>query len=336
MTRPAVLETATVRPEVLQRELARHLERPGRIVRLDRRRSRYATSHHLEQIHVVLEDGVELELMCKHLGRGGLLPSARGAKPSFLEDSRREPTVYRSLLAPAGLGPRWYGEATDPEAGGSCLLLEKVGGIELYQVGELATWQRVASWLAGMHERLRIAVSSAEPDLACLVRYDAAFYRRWMRRARATFADEPSAARQVGWLAARYEPAVEHLVTRPATVVHGEFYASNVLVHQHDATPRVWPVDWEMAAVGPALVDLAALVAGDWTPGQRRAIALAYREALPEADRPPVDRFLTDLEYCRLHLSVQWLGWSPGWTAPAGHTRDWLRDAMDAAERLGV
>jgi len=335
VTRPTVSDAA-MSSVVLQGELVRYLGRPCRIVRLDRRRSRYATSHLLEELHVVLDDGIELELMCKYLGRRSLLPPARGARPSFLEDPRREATVYRSLLAPAGLGPRWYGEAIDPEAGASCMLLEKVDGSELYQVEELATWRQVAGWLVGMHERLRSAVPSAEPELACLVRYDAAFYRRWMQRAQAALAAEPTADRQVRWLAAHYEPVVEYLVTRPATAIHGEFYASNVLVQQHGATVRVWPVDWEMAATGPALIDLAALVAGDWTPEQRREIALAYWEALPEPDRTGMDLFLTDLEYCRLHLGVQWLGWSPGWTAPPEHASDWLRDAMDAAERLGV
>jgi thiamine kinase-like enzyme len=35
---------------------------------------------------------------------------------------------------------------------------------------------------------------------------------------------------------------------------------------------RVCPVDWEMAAVGPGLIDLAALTAGWWTAHDSRAV----------------------------------------------------------------
>ena len=99
------------------------------------------------------------------------------------------------------------------------------------------------------------------------------------------------------------------------------------------------PVDWEMAAVGPGLVDLAALTAGGWTADERTALALAYHAALAQAGGPPPAReeeFLTALDYCRLHLAVQWSGWSSGWSPPAEHAQDWLGEALSLAEKLGL
>ena len=46
------------------------------------------------------------------------------------------------------------------------------------------------------------------------------------------------------------------------------------------------------------------------------------------------ERFLSSLDYCRLHLAVQWLGWSPSWTPPPEHAQDWLNEALDLAEKL--
>ena len=49
---------------------------------------------------------------------------------------------------------------------------------------------------------------------------------------------------------------------------------SNVLVEV--PTGRVCPVDWEMAGIGPLLLDLAALTSASWSPRERREIAAAY------------------------------------------------------------
>ena len=167
--------------------------------------------------------------------------------------------------------------------------------------------------------------------------YDAAFYDRWLKRA-LTFADrrEPSQRRAIGRIADGYDRVVERLTSIQSTLIHGELYASNVLVQETWEGIRVAPVDWEMAAVGPGLVDLAALVAGGWSDAQRTAIVQAYFEAVPPLHAWPWDDFARALEYCRLHLAVQWLGWSPDWSPPHEHAQDWLAEAVRLAERLDL
>jgi hypothetical protein len=131
---------------------------------------------------------------------------------------------------------------------------------------------------------------------------------------------------------------VERLLDLPVTLIHGEFYASNVLVQQTPMALRVCPVDWEMAAVAPGLMDLAALTAGQWAGTERTALALAYHDALAREGlpSPPIADFLTALDFCRLHVAVQWLGWSPDWLPPAEHRQDWLGEALRLAQRLGL
>ena len=75
-----------------------------------------------------------------------------------------------------------------------------------------------------------------------------------------------------------------------------------------------------------------------WTREERGAMALASYEALPANRIASYDRqaFLTDLEYCRLHQAVQWLGWSPQWAPPPEHAQNWLKDALHSAEILGI
>lgn len=271
-----------------------------------RRPFAYGTSHRVEEIDVVLDDGTRVALIVKEVGRDGLLEEARRAKPGFLADSAREVAVYSGLLATSDLGtPAFYGAVTGER---TLLVLEKVAGVELWQVRELDAWLDAARWLARMH--VTLADRAAEPYL---LRLDAPYYRRWLTRARAQ-------TRALDHVAARYDEVVERLLALPTVVIHGEFYASNILV----SGSRVCPVDWEMAGAGPGLIDLAALTAG-WGEHEQAAIVDAYGEVSAEA-----------LDCCRLHLALQWLGWSPGWSPPPEHARDWLAEALGAADRLGL
>src|SRR5437879_1421833 len=124
----------------------------------------------------------------------------------------------------------------------------------------------------------------------------------------------------------------------PLTFIHGECYASNVLVVAGHGPPRVCPIDWEMAALGPGLMDLAALSAGRWTPTEQHSIVYAYCQASADTGgkRLPMGELDTALDCCRLQLALQWLGWSLDWQPPADHVQNWLGEALGAAHRLGL
>jgi aminoglycoside phosphotransferase (APT) family kinase protein len=313
------------------------------IVGLERRPSAFSSSFALEELDVQLDDGRVLHLMFKDLSRRGLLPEARRGKPPFLYNPLREIETYRKILPALPLStPVFYGAAVDPAAGRYWLFLERVPGVELYQEGELSEWQEAARWLAGLHSHFAPeAAALAQPEASHLIHHDADFYRLWLRRAqRFMRRPDPSSSDadrcSLDLLAQRYHRVVERLAALPATFIHGEFYASNILVQKTPGGVRVCPVDWEMAAVGPGLLDLAALTAGQWNEAERAALALAYREGLAPGypGRVSDDDFLESLDYCRLHLAMQWLGWSAQWSPPTEHSQDWLAEARLLAEKL--
>lgn len=317
--------------DALELVLAEAGSPPPRLIR--RRASEYRTSFPLEELELALEDGSELRLAFKRLEWDALGDQARLAKPEFLHDSLREPAVYAELLAPAALGaPRYYGSIAESEAGRHWLFVEWVAGRELYQVGERALWEAAAAWLGTMHLRLAGELDRRAAS-ARLLDHDRAYYRRWIDRARAfaaTPGQAPSRLESIEWLAPRYEAASEELLALPRTVIHGEFYASNVLVAGDPASTRVAPVDWELAASAPGVIDLAALVSGGWNDEDREAIAAAYRTTAGPFSPSP-----RDLDLARLHLAVQWLGWAdPSWSPPAEQRQDWLGEALSLAEEL--
>jgi Ser/Thr protein kinase RdoA (MazF antagonist) len=310
---------------VTDAELADTLEATlgRRPLELARRPHAYRTSYETEELEVRLENGAPpLRLLLKDVSASGLSDVAR-IKPPFLHDPLREIEVYAGPLADEDGPPRYLGSVVDPANERYALLLELVDGRELFQVGELELWEEAARWLAGFHGR------HPEPAAPRLIRWDDAHLRLWLDRAQ----DFTGAAELVP-IAAGYERVLDRLRALPAVLAHGEFYASNVLIRNR--TDRVCPVDWEMAALAPGLVDLAALTTGDWSDRERGAIEAAYREALAPELREPLEAagFDAALDCCRLQLALQWLGWSEDWRPPADRAHDWLAEALAAWERI--
>jgi len=62
----------------------------------------------------------------------------------------------------------------------------------------------------------------------------------------------------------RYEPAIRIMIEQPSMLIHGAYRPPNVLVvvGEAGATERVCPIDWEEAALGSPLYDVAYLSDG--------------------------------------------------------------------------
>jgi Ser/Thr protein kinase RdoA (MazF antagonist) len=311
-----------------------------RVLELSRRPSPYASTARLEEVDVLLADGRRVRLMFKDLRPGAVLDAARDVRPAVLRDPAREPLVYARLLdhAPAG-PPACVSAVADASTGRHHVVLERVAGLQLCHVGDITAWEEAARWLARLHIRLRHraadAVARGEVPLLVL---DAAFHRAWMARARARVrARESDTARRRAFerLADGHEELVARLTALPGAFLHGECYPSNVLVRDERRDAPICPVDWEMAALGPGALDLAALTSGDWPAPDRRRLVEAYRRTLRDegGEAPALAELEVDVECCRLQLAVQLLAWGPAWTPPGPHARDWLGEALRLGER---
>lgn len=340
LLRPIKLPSVRLPDSELRAGLERALATVGLGLRgeVERRPSAYRTSFPIEELRVEIEGEGPATLAFKRLDREELEPQARLAKPRFLHDPEREPAVYRSLLPQAPPDPpRSFGSIA--EDGRHWLFVEWVEGRELFQIGERELWEEAARWLARFQAAMAPELDRHRAE-GRLIDHDASFYRRWIERAR-EFADDSNGARaKVEWLTERHDQVVEALLALPRTVLHGEFYASNVLVSDRasdsvhtlvgrKSDARVAPVDWELCAAGPGLTDLAALVSG-WPAADREALAAAY------ASEPEVPAFTPrDLDFARLQVAIQWLGWAPPeWEPPQERRHDWLGEAIELAEGL--
>jgi aminoglycoside phosphotransferase (APT) family kinase protein len=248
-----------------------------------------------------------------------------------------EAEVYRRVLSHRPLSSaRFYGAHTDfVGGGGTWLILEFLDGAVPASLSSppADAVKRAADWAGAFHAG-NAAPAAELADL--LPRYDAGYYCQWSARA-AVFV-----AAAAGWDVAVWfgavrrcfeRDAVPRLLEGPQTVIHGEFYPHNVLV-----TPgvrRVYPVDWESAAVGPGEIDLAALT-DRWPEAFLTDCVAAYTCARWPGEKGAAPHGFQDrLDAARLYLQFRWLGNRSTW-ASARKVKRRLHDLQQLAVRLGM
>ena len=241
-------------------------------------------------------DGSARRLLCKY---GSPVRAAayghRGGVPY-------EAAVYQQVLGALKLSsPAFYGTYEDAATGATWLFLEYLhGSFRLRDVEGAAPLGLAAAWIGRFH-------AAAQQHLApagwrtLLRNYDEGYYRGWLART-AAFA-EPLQGR-FPWLPRlqqRYERFMAPLLDAPETAIHGEYYLKNVLVRDG----RVYPIDWESAAIGAGEIDLASITE-HWPPDIVRQCQLEYGRAR-WPDGPPAE-FECTLAAARLYLHFRWLG----------------------------
>ena len=280
---------------------------------LERRPYAYRTSFPLDEARIRLPDGDEAIVLVKELGRSGLDDAIQRAKPEFVYDPRREIAVYEKILTGLDLGTaRCYGSVVAPESGRYVLFLEKVDAAELWQLEEIEAWERAARWAARLHGK-----ASPEPQ-APLLRYDGAYFRPWLERARSFHpagASPPSPL-----LTSGRSPGLPGFRPCSSTASSTRPTSSFPRGGCARSTGR-WPASARACSTSPR-----SRPRGEGA--DRARIVAAYADERGA----PVDE--EDLDAARLVLAVQWLGWAEGWEPPREHATDWLAEATAAARRF--
>ena len=300
-----------------------HLE----AIDIDMRVSPYASSCRLYEVEVHGAGGTR-ELMLKDLSPSAQIPAAVGIRPQHLYEPVREIAVYRRILVPEGIGPRLAGASLVRKERRYLLLVERLGGSALDLIGDFDAWLRVSRWLGGMHRRfLRRPLDASQQRN--LLRIDAEDFLFWLQRSRDHMVGEDN-QRALAPIATRGQALADEFERLTASFIHGELYASNVIV---DDAGGIHPIDWEMAAIGPCVLDIAALTAGSWSEVERAALIDEYAIGLSTS---PAERYALSrsVDLARLYLALRLIGWSDDWTPPDDEQQDWLLEAVTTFERL--
>jgi aminoglycoside phosphotransferase (APT) family kinase protein len=231
-----------------------------------------ATSYPAEIVHIRLSTGQDLRLFLKDLS------TSRLPKDGIRDRREREFRVYRDLLPRAHVDtPFYYGALCDESMDRVCLLLEFVGGVSL-SACELEDWHAAARWLAELQGAL-----ARDADIVrrapFLVRHDATFFRTKAELAEVAVGQVSSVlAGRLSHALQGYDRVVDVLAAQPRTLAHGSYRPENILVARSGSSTRICPIDWELAAWGASLYDLAFLTDAV-APSQREQLWDAYEYA---------------------------------------------------------
>ena len=275
---------------------------PGRVTVLDRSRNQRASYYPSEVVTCRINGEPSLRLLVKY----GVVPHDRDqGQPVGPE---YEAAIYRNVLDRLRLStPRFYGDYTDEASGCSWLFLEYIDGEHPDRVSDQTTTvAAAAAWIGRFHALNETRV--VEPSLQLLTRFTAEYYRRWPQRV-LEFGCDRAGEEWLSTVRQRYEQVVALLTAPPPTVIHGDYYTDNVLFH--DGTIR--PFDWERAAVGAGVIDLASLTHG-WHTELVEACDRAYADARWPRGSP--SDFHVTLAAARVHVLCRLLGERPNWPDP--------------------
>ena len=304
----------------LERSLQAAFGEPGEVALTGREPNRYASTFPSE-IVTCAAGSRTLTLLCKYE-----VPRDRGLR-GVPVGVRYESAAYRFAVAPSRLSaPRWFGLYGDERAGPTWLVLEFLAGtLRLDKSPQRGSLSRAARWIGSFH-RFHELGAKAAPE--CLNREGRATFRTCVARAADRWQELRAAHPWFHPLAREYEAVFCDLFIRRPTVIHGEFYPSNVLVRDDS----VFPVDWERAAVSAGEIDLAALIEG-WKPEDVRLATESYLDARWEGEVP--DDFSESVEAARVYLHLQALGDLP--PGPFKAKDEWRLQHLRAfAQRRGL
>jgi len=269
-----------------------------------------ATSYGLRRLAADLAGDGTLDLLVKTFD-----VSPHAVDVTLLRGAR-ERFVYEAVLANRALGTaRLHGTVWDDIRNRHWLVLEFVEGVKLRHSLE----NRVAA--AGWLGRLQASVAGEEDDLArpgYLLQYNHAYFHDTADRARQAVGSRSGTLRaRLEGVLVGYESVTRVLSFRRPTLVHGSYRSSNVLVDTRCTPARVCPLDWELAAIGPPIHDLAFLADG-YDPRAVGEMCRAYGQGLTAAGQPVPDttEMVEDIERLRLHKVLRSLARSAEWAYP--------------------
>lgn len=270
-----------------------------------------STWYRTEMVTVTLDSGGRVKFFLKDFG------SYKRDKGQMVARRERERFFYKEIFPNGEFGlPTFVADIWSDRR--TWLILEFVDGVPLGW-RELETWYEAAAWLG----RWQTAVAKrARPihDSGHFRERDQAYFENIVRNATAgaaRFGDD--VAQKVETALPAYLKGAEQLIRQPQTLVHGGFRPHQILVAPEQTPVRICPTDWEIAAIGSCLYDLAALADGFAGPSLETFLDrfLAEAEWLRD-DLLDLSDLQLAIKTCSTHRTLKWIaqgdkrGFSPG------------------------
>ena len=259
-----------------------------------------STWYRTECVEVTLDSGERMKFFLKDFR------SYERDKGRMPERRERERFFYKEVFPHGELGlPTFVADVwTDEKA---WLIIEFVEAVPLGW-REIETWYEAAGWLGAWQTKV---VERLRPlrDSKHFLQRDPSYFQNIARNATAGAARFGDYVEQkVRTALPGYLRGTEELTRQPQTLVHGAFRPNQILVDPEETPVRICPTDWEIAAIGSCIYDLAALTDGFSGPMLETFLDRFLAEAKWLRNDPPD---ISDLELaiktCSTHRTLKWI-----------------------------
>lgn len=283
---------------------------PVRIQKVEGETCVHESSFHAERLRIQLKNGESIPVFFKDLNPQNQIAPARKVRTNSLSPSYQELRVYRRILSRVNVGtPQLYSVRWEPARGTYWLFLEDIKGSRLRDSRNYKRWVPAASWAARFHARTRDLPPGVTRFLPV---HDHKHYQRCAERLRSILPDLQINDRRL------VEPALNHYADRldwfaalPRTVIHGQYFAKNIMLRPRKPEQPLAVIDWETAALGPGTYDLVSISSGGWTAHQRRIMWRAYFDEYRAETGIARDweDFCEEAREMELYQALEWLAW---------------------------
>ena len=286
----------------LERTIRERIAADRRIIAIERAPFPHVGSYDCEYVTVTIRGAGKVVLFLKDFGHSRL-PKDQPAQRRL-----RELHVYEELLDEATLGtPRFYGTMADQQTQRYWMLLEYVDADVVEEI-DAQNGSLAVSWLARMQRHFLNRGAQLE-QCDFLLRHDTAYFHGKAAAARRdALGIAPTSHDRIEAIIDFYLAGADLLLSQPMSLVHGGFIPWHILVDRSADPARVCVVDWELAAIGATLYDVAMFI-DDAPPELHENLrdmyhAAALRHGVPVSDP---DEMLATIDRFRLHRVVDWL-----------------------------
>ncbi len=304
-------------------------DQPTGIAIVDRQKNNHTSTFPSEIVTCRTSDGSLLKLLCKCVSHKLDTVDPRPIEPLYEID------VYRYVLAPSPLtAPKFHGAWINDASGAAWLVIEWLNQCRrlVHFEDHQTAMQAAATWIGAFHALNESRLP--QPELSFLDRFDLQHYRRKLEQmqtaTKGLITDYP-------WLSHLFEEfgkVIRILLSAKQTIIHGEYYPSNILY----GAAGVYPVDWETAAVAAGEIDLATLTE-NWPQEVVERCRQAYVQARYANATADWD-FERRLAAARLYVQFHWLRYEynplrPQWSLKTSGA--WRFDQLhEAGRQLGI
>lgn len=251
--------------EKLSQHLSLMIERDQSEVKIISR-SNYieSSTFPVEIVTCQTSQGKIINLFCKYLA--GMGPNNFGHRGGVEYEAK----IYEYILDKAPLSKiKYFGQCRLAGNNDILLVMEYLGkDLRMVYSEDPDVLIKAAAWIGKFHN----IYQNNSSDFVKV--YDRNYYIFWSERFRNSIKTHHDNLPWLMSLANYYDENIERLITCDQTIIHGEYYPKNILLKEG----KIYPVDWESAALAAGEIDLASLIEG-WDIENAKAAKEAYKKS---------------------------------------------------------